>query len=198
MKTLSRILPLLFIGWALQGCSTTSSGHGVDDEFSFAKNPNEGLFAFSLRWDRKCEKSNFLLPVTAQLFIEGGKHFEQVVVENPFLGEDFENPPGFLYVRSSTPGKRKIDEVTLTMDHRKYNIPFKPVKFNIFKGKMNYLGELYIKAENCRDKIIRNMAFPSADSTIKITNQWKRDRKMIAERLKNYKSIPKVIQLMKQ
>ena len=198
MKTLSRILPLLVIGWALQGCSKTSSGHGVDDEFSFAENPNEGLFAFALRWDRKCEKSNFLLPVSAELYIEGGKHFEQVVVENPFMGEDFKNPPGFFYVRSSTPGKRQIDQVKLIMDHRTYRISFKPVKFNIYKGKLNYLGELYIKAENCRDKIIRNMPLPTGDATIKVTNQWKRDSKLIVERLKNYKSIPKVMQLMKQ
>ena len=196
MKISTRLLSIFFAAWLLQGCSTT--GQGVGDDFSFATEPNVGLFAFALRWDRKCEKSNILLPVHAKSYISGGKGLTLINFENPFLSEDFENPPGYFYIIGGEPGKRKLDDVTLVMDHNNYKISFKPITFNIFKGKLNYLGELYVKAENCRHKVVRNISFPVGDATVKITDQWKRDKKIIIKRLKNIKNIKVVKQLMKQ
>lgn len=196
MKITVRLLSIILAAFLLHGCSTT--GQGVGEDFSFSKEKNVGLFAFALRWDRKCEKSNPLLPVHAKSYITGGKGAYLINFENPFLSEDFENPPGYFYIIEGEPGKRKMDDVTLVMDHNNYKISFKPITFNIFKGKLNYLGEVYIKAENCRHKVIRNISFPVGDATVKITDQWKRDKKIIVKRLKNIKDIKVVKQLMKQ
>lgn len=196
MKITARFLSIFFAAFLLHGCSTT--GQGVGDDFSFSNNPNIGLYAFALRWDRKCEKNIPLIPVHAKAYISGGKELEFLNIENPFLSEDFKNPPGYFYIFGKEPGKRKLDKVTLVMDHNNYRFSFKPITFNIYKGKLNYLGELYIKAENCRKKVIRNIELPVGDATIRITDQWERDKKFIIKRLKNIKNIKVVKQLMKQ
>ena len=198
MKKLGSIL---FVVAAIftSGCSTTIQG--VSDDFTFASSPDEGLYAFSFRWDRRCEKNIPLLPVSASMYVlnKAAKASDMVPVENPFITDDFKNPPGFFYVKKGKPGNYVMEKITLTMDHKTYRLRFnKPISFNVQKGKLKYLGELSVKAEKCRPKIVRNIELHVGDTTVTIKNQWQRDKKLLAKRLKNLAAMPVKIHLMKQ
>lgn len=175
------ILSFLVILVALTqiGCSTTS--HSVDKDYTFIEHPDEGLIAYSLRYDLKCDAP----PIGSHSYIDFGKGKERrrVILHNPFVPHDLDNPPGYIYLHSAKAGKHTLTSLEVNLGGTRYYLtPAKTVSYVASKQKIKYVGELTVTISSCDVKVVDDMGIRTADVDFKVKNEWKRDGKVLKER----------------
>ncbi len=175
--TLSILAALVVITQA--GCSTTS--HSVDKDYNFSEHPDEGLIAYSLRYDLQCKAP----PIGSHSYIDFNKGEERrrVILHNPFVPHDLDNPPGYIYLHSAKAGEHELTSLEVNLGNTRYYLtPDKTVSYVVSKQKIIYLGELTVKISSCDVKVIDDMGFRTADVDFSVRNEWKGDGKVLKER----------------
>ncbi|MCW8922731.1 MAG: hypothetical protein OQK69_03760 [Gammaproteobacteria bacterium] len=178
-------LPIVLILFVIGGCSTAPNN--INNNYSFNEHPNEGLISYSTRWKFNCERNSPLISEHSYFSYKNESAEHRIVLHNPFLSSDFDNPPGNVHINTATAGKYSIDMIKLTNGSTNYNLKLKkPISFNVERGKINYLGEMSVEVSSCGERFIGDISIPDAKLGINIANKWDRDRKMLE---KDYKKV---------
>ena len=174
----------------LLGCS--SATHSVRSDYTLGSTPGEGLFAFSTRFVFTCP-----LPALAPWIVNPVLAFEGegprliAILHNPFITHDFENPPGYFYVRKNEAGDYKVTEVSFSHSLRRYETERLEAPFKIRTGKAVYLGEITVKVSEC------DAGAGSAKLKVTVANQWGRDRKLFEQRMPKVSPDEAVIDILR-
>jgi hypothetical protein len=150
-------------------CSCRSM-HTVEGEYRFEQNPGKGLVVISTRIDSNCGviKGG---TIEFQAISSGEKSL--FLLDNPFIGNDFTNPPGYFWVRSLPAGDYRLARVTIAQ-----TASVNPLNmvFSVREGKAVYLGEFNIRVPDCKG------------FTYRIKDEWERDARLLSERIKNLRA----------
>ena len=178
-----RLIFLLITLAILSGCA---SNLRVDENYSFGANTNEGIVVASTRTLDKCRG----YANSAILHFEGGPGTnvskDGFFLENTFMSNDFENPPGYFQVKTLPAGK-----YTFTYLHKTgvmegiISLKHKNMSFVVKPGKIQYLGEIHGNIPDCKTL------------QINVLDQRKRDRKLFDQRMINLKSSDFQYQILK-
>lgn len=178
-----RLITILVSLAMLSGCA---SNLRVDENYSFDARSNDGIVVASTRTDDKCR--GFANSATLQF--EGDSTTKVTkdgfFLENTFLGNDFDNPPGYFQVKKLPAGKYSFTYLHKTgvmegiLSLREYNM-----SFVVKPGKIQYLGEIHGNIPDC------------STIKLKVVDQRKRDRKLFDERMTRLKSSDFEYQILK-
>jgi len=158
----------------LSGCA---SNLRIDENYSFGARSNEGIVVASTRTDDKCRgfSNHSLLYFESKPATSAPR--DSFFLENTFLGNDFDNPPGYFQIKKLPAGKYTFTSLYKTgvmegsLSLREYNM-----SFVVKPGKIHYLGELHANIPDCNTV------------QLKVIDQRRRDRKLFDERMKQLKS----------
>ncbi len=194
---LNPYLPIALLSAVIGGCTT--AGTNINNNYSFNEHPNEGLVSYSTRWIYKCKNNSPLIGEHSYFTYKNKSAEHRIVLHNPFLGSDFDNPPGNVHINTAAAGKYSIDEIKLTDGYINYYLKInKPITFNVEQGKINYLGEMSVEVSSCGERFIGDISIPDAKVSINIANKWGRDRKILDDDYKKVLNSEVKIGLMKQ
>ena len=173
-----KLITLLTCLTILSGCSSFK----VSDDFAFGPNSREGIIVVSTRSDDKCRGFSNSSSIT---FTGKEKPFG-LFLENSFIPNDFNNPPGYFNIQKVAAGTYKLQSLHKTgvmtgiLDLSKYNI-----SVVIKPGKIHYLGELHVDVPDCNSV------------KLKVKDHRVRDKKLFDKKMIKLKSSDFEYQLLR-
>jgi len=99
-----------------------------------------------------------------------GKTSGLFLLDNTFLAKDFQNPPGYFFVRSLPQGEYRI--LKLSFHGYKSNSEIGST-FTVAAGQTTYLGEVFVGVPNCQGFAYR------------VVDMWSRDEQLLKKRVRN-------------
>lgn len=166
---------------ALTGCVM-----GAARDFALEPGSSEGLVVISTRGEDACHPGSTLSSAAVMLVSEADGSRVPLLLKNMWVKPDFENPPGYLYVKSLPQGRYFLGKANYSSTRaglsskRDLDIPF-----TVEAGKAYYLGELTISfLPNC------------GDLKVTVRNQRERDLDLFAKRMKNVRPDQVVDQIL--
>lgn len=167
----------------LSGCA---GGLKVSDDYTFGAKGNEGIIVASTRTDDKCRGFSNSSSIGFQGDASTGNKAAGFFLENSFMKNDFNNPPGYFQMIKLPAGtytfnrlyKTGVMEGSLPLDQFKISFTVKP-------GKVHYLGEIHGDIPDCNTVVM----------TVK--DQRKRDGMLFDKKMKRLKSSDFDYQILK-
>ncbi|HRE17991.1 MAG TPA: hypothetical protein PLW86_13150 [Rhodocyclaceae bacterium] len=159
--------PLLLLFASLLATSCKSI-HTIDGEYRFSD--GYGLVAISTRIDNRCAMTLFSSGAINFYALNGNRTSGLFLLDNSLVQRDFENPPGYFFVRSLPEGDYRLSNISFHgyISRKPLDIPF-----SVTAGKTKYLGEFSVDVPNCNGFNYR------------VTDQWERDQNIFRTRVTN-------------
>lgn len=178
MRTIRILLSCLLLGIFLTNISGCASAlHSVPSDFKFDDQSNYGLVIASTKWLDPGDR-NF----DAYVRKYPGFHVHTpFLVRNTFLKRDFENPPGYFYIKKFEAGSYHIYHPEL--------MTVSEIHFDVKPGEIVYIGELEFRPVfDCGDGPKRNDCVGGYINAVvpSVKNRWERDKELTKQRLLNY------------
>ena len=167
----------------LSGCA---GGVKVGDDFAFGAQGREGVIVVSTRTDDQCRGISNSSSLTFKGDAATGNKTAGLFLENSFISNDFNNPPGYFLMLKLPAGtytftslyKTGVMEGSLPLDRFKASFTVKP-------GKVHYLGEIHGDIPDCKTVVMS------------VKDQRKRDAALFDKKMKRLKSSDFDYQILK-
>lgn len=159
---------LLVMCLAAVFCASCKSLHTVEGDYRFADHPGYGLVVISTRIDNRCATAGFKSGAL-EFSSTDGKKTGLFLLDNTFIERDFQNPPGYFFVRSLPQGEYRI----LGLSFHGYRSSNEIGRtFTVASEKTTYLGEFSVEVPNCKR------------FTYRVTDMWERDEQLLKKRVR--------------
>ena len=163
----------------LYGCSSNLT---IDENYIFGAKNNDGIVVLSTRTNDKCRG----ISNSSTINFSGKQKSDAFFLENSFLSNDFNNPPGYFQIKVLPPGRYTFTSLYKTgVMQGSLNLAQYKTSFTVKSGKIQYLGELHANIPDCNT------------AQLEVKDQRKRDRKIFDKRMSRLKSSEFEYQILK-